>query len=359
MTENQPGRGRRWAGWIVTALAVLTLALSVPVLWLHQTLLTTDGYVRVVEDLPADPELSAAVGEATAQRLIDRLNLGDRLREALPDAIDPLITTVVIGIEDRLGERIAGVVASPNFQAAWTTANEALHRQLLELLRGDPGVVELQGSQVTLDLTAIIAGAFQTLQDVGLLPTDVPLLQNADGSLAQTAVDALRARGWDIPPDLTAVPLFEAPNLGLAQTLVGAADAIALLLPLIGAVLVLLAIWLGRRTPRTLVIGAGALLVAAGLTLIVVNAAGDALTGAAATPAGEVILGSVMAALTDSLWRWVLVVSLIAAGLVLLASVFARRAAAEALEVPVTSTSTSTSTPAAPSPPGSASQPAV
>ena len=181
----------------------------------------------------------------------------------------------------------------------------------------------------------------------------------SDGSLAQTAVDALRARGWDIPPDLTAVPLFEAPNLGMAQTLVGAADAIALLLPLIGAVLLLLAIWLGRRTPRTLVIGAGALLVAAGLTLIVVNAAGDALTGAAATPAGEVILGSVMAALTDSLWRWVLVVSLIAAGLVLLASVFARRAAAEALEASVTPTPPSTSTPTAPSPPGSASQPAV
>ena len=241
---------------------------------------------RSSNDLPSDPAVSAAVGEATAQRLVDRLSLGDRLKELLPDAIDPLVTTFVIGIEDRLGERIAGVVASPNFQSAWTTANEALHRRLLGLLRGDPGVIALQDAQITLDLTALIAGALQTLQDVGLLPTDIPILQNADGSLAQTVLDALRARGWDIPEDLTAVPLFEAPNLGALQTLVGAADVIALLLPLIGAGLLVLAIWLGRRTGRTLAIAAGTLLVAAGLSLIVVNAAGDALTNAAAQPAG-------------------------------------------------------------------------
>jgi hypothetical protein len=352
MTENRPGRARRWTARILMIFAVLGLALSVPVLWLHDTVFTTDGYVAVVDQLPGDPEFSDAVGVAAAGRIVDRLNLGDRLKELLPDAIDPLITTLVIGLEDRLGQRLSALVADPRFTTAWIGANQTLHTQLLELLRGDPGVVGLQGQTVTLDLTALVAGALRALQEVGVVPADVALADNPDGSAAAAAIAALRARGWNIPDDLTAIPLFDAPNLGLAQNLVRYFDAIAFLLPVLAIAFGVIAVILNRRVPRSLVIYAASIAIGAAVTLIAVIATGDALERRA-RPVGAAMVDSLFAALAESLWRYTVATLFISALLVILAWIIDRRDDAKALEraaVPV---------PAVPPlPAASASQPA-
>ena len=324
MTEAKPGRARRWTAWIVTIVAVLGLALSVPVLWLHDTVLTTDGYVAVVDQLPSDPAFSEAVGTAAAARIVDRLNLGDRLRELLPDAVDPLITTVVVGIEDRMRERLTALVSDPRFSTAWVAINTAFHRELLELLRGDPGVVALQGGAITIDLTALIGGALRMLQEVGIVPPDVALSDNPDSSAARAVLDALRARGWAIPEDLTAIPLFDAPNLGLLQQVVRSFDVIAVVLPILSIALAILAIYLSRRTARSLVLFAASIVAGVGLTLLAVVAVGDTIV-TRARPVGAAMVNSLFGALTDSLVRWTVAALFVSALLLLLAWAFARR----------------------------------
>ena len=147
MTENQPGRGRRWAGWIVTALAVLTLALSVPVLWLHQTLLTTDGYVRVVEDLPADP---AALGRRRRSNCPAPRRPSEPRRP--PQGAPARRDRSARSPRSSSGSRIGWASGSPASSRARTSRPRGRRRtrrstaELFEFLRGDPGVVELQGA---------------------------------------------------------------------------------------------------------------------------------------------------------------------------------------------------------------------
>lgn len=224
------------AGSVLSGVCGVLSALLVPIaivaVWASVMLTRTDVFVDEMSPVLSKPEVQQALTDGVTRGVLDRL----ALRPAIESAVS-----------EPLGTAVANLVASPQVEAAWTTALGSAHRQLLATLQGsDAGVVDDHGRLVLAVTVPIPAAVSSVLSALGVAVPD---------SLQPTVM----------------VPLLTADELARARTAYRIIDAARLWAPIGALALGVLCIALARRRRRAtvrLAAGWGLTALALGLALL-------------------------------------------------------------------------------------------
>lgn len=287
-TGARPPRRRiRWRSVVAVVLIVLgclLAPLSLVAVWTNGEVSDTEQFVETVGPLVDDPAVQEALTNRVTTEVFQYVDVEGLAGQALTalqaqglppqlvervGAFTPALATAVTGF---VRDKVAQLVASPQFAAAWEQALQVSHQQLVTVLSGDSEAIVVQGGTVYLDLAPFIQAAKERLSAEGL-------------------------RAADLIPDVhPTIALAPADQLVRAQFAYTALDSVATVLPWITVLLLAVGVYLARVRMRALVaVGLGValalvvlsagLLVARGLLVGAVP-----VTGAAAAASGFDIL---------------------------------------------------------------------
>jgi hypothetical protein len=240
---------------VLLLIVALLAPLAVVATWVHDEISDTDRYVETVGPLAEDPAVQDAVVarvtnevftrlevEAVTQEALDALadqGLPPRVAASLPALSAPLANSIQGFIENA----VARLVESEVFQEAWVAANREAHTALVAVLTGkEGGAVEVTGSTVSVNLSAVIEAVKTRLEESGF---------------------ALASR---IPEIDAQFPIMESADIANAQTGFRVLSALARTLPILALLLLAAAVLLAPARRTALVIGA--LVVAASMVLL-------------------------------------------------------------------------------------------
>jgi hypothetical protein len=256
-----PGRRRRrrvsWRTPVAIVLIVLGCVLApVAVLgvWAGNEVSNTGRWVATVEPLIHDPAIQNVLSEKITTSITNQLNLSGLVNQAstqlnskgltrissLLTTFGPQITGAITGF---ISSTVHSVIASPAMAKAWTQINTVAHQGLVKVLSGQGnGTFSVSDGKVVLNLGPLITVAKQDLVQRGF-------------SLAKA-----------IPNINPTVALFEANDLGKAQTGYRLVNDFKIVSPILVLVLLGAGVYVARGRRRALV-GAGLGLAASMLVL--------------------------------------------------------------------------------------------
>ena len=257
---HRPRRRLRWRSVFSVVLVVLGCVLT-PVagvaVWTNNQVSNTDRFVRSVSPLVADPDVQEALTNevtATIFQYVDVKSLADEgiaaleaqgLPAPLGDRLQGLTPTLASAVTGFVRDKVAELVASPEFASAWNEAVRVAHRQMDSVLSGDSKGIVVRGDTVYLDLAPFIDLAKQRLSSAGL-----------------TVVDR-------VPEVHPSVALAQADTLVRAQTAYSTLNTVAGVLPWLVLMSFVVGVYLARNRFRAL-IGVG---LGVALSLVVLAAA--------------------------------------------------------------------------------------
>jgi hypothetical protein len=161
------------------------------------------------------------------------------------------------------------VLASPQVQDAWRTANHAAHATFIKIVEGGGPVVSTGGGVVTLNLRAIVDQLAKTLGvEEQVAAARLKLQQNA-GAVQGAATKA----GITLPPSSGQLVIMRSSQLKKVQDIASAIKSLAIVLPLIAFALFILAVSLSKGRRRTALRMTGWCFVAIGLIVLLVRRA--------------------------------------------------------------------------------------
>lgn len=236
-------RGRAVAAGALATIGLLLLPGAVMANWATTQLLETERFVTALAPLADDPvvqdriiaEVTALVDErvdidaVTAELLGglgEALELGPRARAAL----DLVSAPIAAGVRSLVADVVTEVVRSDAFSAAWERSVTVLHTQTIRLLSG------ADDSLLALDRDGTLS-----------LPLG-PIVADVRDALVEQGVPFAAA----IPDIDRAIVLAELPNLALARVIFQVGMTIGVWLPWITGALLVAAVLLAPRRPRTL-----------------------------------------------------------------------------------------------------------
>ncbi|HEV7210568.1 MAG TPA: hypothetical protein VGN47_02515 [Blastococcus sp.] len=242
--QAHPRRRFRWRSLLSAVLIVVGCVLT-PVaglaVWSHNQVSDTSRFVRTVSPLVDDPDIQNALTNritATIFTYVDVKGLADDAvaalrQQGLPprvaDRLSGLTPTLASAVNGFVHDRVAQLVASPQFAQAFDRAVATAHKQMVSVLSGNSQAVVVRGGSVFLDLAPFIDLAKKRLSDAGL-----------------TAVSA-------VPEVHPTVKLTSADTLVRAQTAYSTLDTVASVLPWVVLLMFAVGVYLARRRYRALV----------------------------------------------------------------------------------------------------------
>jgi len=252
------GRSGWWRPWVVGVLLVLVGLIapaSVVATWAHDEVSNTDRYVQTVSPLAADPAVQNAIINRITTEVVSRLNVTALTQQAadalaaqgLPprvtQSISALATPLANGVRNYINQRVARFVRSPAFAQAWDNANRQAHIQLVAVLTGEgTDTVTVTNNAVSINLATVINAVKAQLVHAGFgLAANLPTVN------AQFTV-------------------FKSADLGKAQKGFRWLKGAARVLPILGLILLALAVYVARDRRRALMVGG--LAIAAGMLLL-------------------------------------------------------------------------------------------
>jgi hypothetical protein len=243
-------RARRWFVGVLVVLFSVGVVASLIGVWAKRTALDTNSFVRTVDPLPRDADVSRALSAFISQELFVTLDIDQRARDALPENLQFFVGPLEGIVRDYARDAIVTVLKSDQFERIWNDAVTTAHRLALRVLDGDdpPGVVRRDG-EVVLDLLPAIHDILQRIiaQGPGFLGNvQLPELdENATrGEIRRQLSDRL---GVNVPADFGQIPVFQEDRLSEAS------ETVHLLGRLVIGTVIL-----------TILFGAGALLLSTG-----------------------------------------------------------------------------------------------
>jgi hypothetical protein len=254
---ERPGSGRSIAAAVCLVLAALLTTPAAIAYWGQRTLNDTQRYVDTVGPLVNSPEVQDAIATTVTDAIEAQVDVEAILNDVFAGIITDrprlqrLVGPLAGAINGLIDREVRAFVASDAFADIWVRVNTRAQQTLVRVLEGDEsGAVTLQGDQVVLDVSEVIAQVQQRLVDRGL-----------------TIVENI-----PIPDVDKQIVLLDSPQLRQARTIYAFANPVARWLILVVAALYLVAFLLSRRRPRmTVIIGvvlaANALLVALALSV--------------------------------------------------------------------------------------------
>jgi len=220
-------RARRWlVGLLVVVFAIGAVG-SLVGIWARQTALKTDSFVRAVEPLPRDPEVSRALANFMVDELFTELDIDRRAEEALPDNLGFLVGPLDGIVRDYTRDAVVDVLRSDQFDRIWVDAVRTTHRIAVQVLRGDdpPGLIDEDG-EVVLDLVPVLHAALQQVVNEGpgfLGDVELPDL-DSDATRREIRRELSDRFDIDLPEDFGQIVIFDEDRLSEAQDAVQLAD---------------------------------------------------------------------------------------------------------------------------------------
>ncbi|HET6753089.1 MAG TPA: hypothetical protein VFH23_03960, partial [Jiangellaceae bacterium] len=249
--------GRSVAAVVCVVLAGLLMTPAAVAYWGQRTLNDTQRYVDTVGPLVDSPEVQEAIATTVVDAIEAQVDVEAILDEVFAGVITDrprlqrLVGPLAGAINGLIDREVRAFVASDAFADIWVRVNTRAQQALVRVLEGDEsGAVSLQGDQVVLDVSDVIAQVQQRLVDRGLT-----IVENVP-----------------IPEVDKQIVLLDAPQLEQARTIYAFTNPVARWLIVVVAALFLAALLLSRRRPRMtviigLVLAANALLVAWALSV--------------------------------------------------------------------------------------------
>jgi hypothetical protein len=251
---------RRRVSWraIVSIVLIVVGCVLAPVavigVWAGNEISDTGRYVATVEPLIHDPAIQKVLADKITVQITSRLNITGTVDQAaaqlnnrgltrissLLTQFSPQIASSVTGF---IHSTVLSVVSSPAAATAWVQVNTVAHQSVVKVLSGQGnGAISTSNGQIVLNLGPFIAVAKQDLVAKGF-------------SLAS-----------NIPPVSPTLALFQADDLGKAQSAYRLVTTLKIVLPILALVLIGAGVYVARGRRRALV-GAGLGLAASMLIL--------------------------------------------------------------------------------------------
>ncbi len=273
-----------------------------------------------------DPAVDQALSERISVQVVEALDVQARLVSVLPDRAQILAGPITTTIQQRLQARIAELLASDRFQAAWASATRFAHTQLLAILRNDSTALTIDNGVLTLNVLPLVGAALTSLQADGIIPATVSLPDLTSSTNLASARSALQsALGVSLPADFGTIPLIRADRLEAARTAVRVFDLLVVVAIVVTILLFVGAVFLARRRRRAVVLlGAGAvvaLLVARGAIRGIENSIVSSISDAS----GATAVRGVFDAVLNDLFGLMVIVTVIGAIVALMAWLIGRR----------------------------------
>jgi hypothetical protein len=309
--------------WLLASLAIMVGSVT---LWAHQTLLTSDGWGGIVEDVIADPEVTDNISTVVVTRISDSLGVRDTVADILPGSLDIVAGALTTGVEDRIVDAVAGFMASDGFQEAFVRANEVAHDVAMKAIRGgDSEALTSEDGLITLNVFPIIEAVLLNLQDGGLIDEsrEIPDLSTYEPP-AETVARLETLLGREIPDDIGTIVLVESEGLGVVQEVVRYFDIITVLMLLLAVLFVGLALWLSASRVRMVLWLAGGAIAALAVGRFFTRLILNAITDKAQEGDASVTVLAIVDAAVDSLMWFTFVVMAISA-IVALAAIWWER----------------------------------
>jgi hypothetical protein len=256
-----PGRRRHfsWRTPVSIVLIVLGCVLApVAVLgvWAGTEVSDTGRWVATVQPLINDPAIQNYLTDRITNVVVSEIDLSGNINQAAAQLndkgltrISSLLTTfgpqIVSSVTGFIHSTVHSVITSPQVAKIWTQVNQVAHQSLVKVLSGQGGgAISTANGQVTLNLGPFIAVVKQDLVQHGF-------------DLAK-----------NIPPVSPTIALFQANDLGKAQSLYRLVKAAKIVLPILVLLLLAAGVWVARGRRRAL-IGAGLGMAASMLVLAI------------------------------------------------------------------------------------------
>jgi hypothetical protein len=201
---------------VLVLLAVVTLLAAIVTRYTKDNLLDTDQYVSLVGPLPQDPQVAAALGTFTAERLFNSGYVEGQIEGFLPDKLTAAAPLLSEALEQQVATITQNIVTSNVFVSTWEQANRISHERLMRVAHSEP----VDGEQLRAETTLALDGLFSKVRErLG----DDPILSEAQKGkasalkvdLQQTVEELRRTVGW-IETGAWALPLIAFVLLGAA-----------------------------------------------------------------------------------------------------------------------------------------------
>lgn len=260
--QNKPAKRRRTRR-IVTAvlviLSILALSAATPGVFLRRTLVDTDSYVALVEDLPSDPAVQDYLARTVTDAVFQSLGVQAQLESVLGDAdsrLTFLAGPISSAVKDFVQSEVQKLIASPEFSKLWTEANRFAQSTIVAVLSGDSGdVVSTADGQVVLNLLPIINAAIESVSTVAsdLVGQDISIPPITADTVPSDAIASIEAAtGVDLPDEFGQIVLVDGDQLAAAQDAFRMTNVLAIALGLSVVLFAALALWVSTRRRRTL-----------------------------------------------------------------------------------------------------------
>lgn len=249
--ERRRGGWRQVAAAILVVLGCVLAPLAVAGVWVHSSLMSTEGYVEAITPVADVPAVRDAIVEALSGQVFGALDIEGTLEGALPAGLSTISGVLSGQLENLTKELTRQVAGTSAFREAWAAANKASHPILINVIEGR-GPQELTlGGLVTLDLSEVAQNVTELLRDAGLaVPEssglaegDISLLDWGPISRARVAISVLD-RFYLLLAAAAALCLLAAPLLAVRRLRI-------LLLLGIGLVVAMLFFQIGQSLLRT------------------------------------------------------------------------------------------------------------
>ncbi len=240
--STDPTLPRRVGMAVFILLSAFLMLAAVTAGWMKLQLLDTDTWVATSQEALAQPEVQEALATRLVDTAYDAAQPEQRLTDALPPDLDPLAGPASAALRPAAYDAAERALAGEPLSQAWGTINRAAHERLLAVVDGSAPVVSSTGSEVTLDLRALVNGIAAR---IGVGPFE----------------------GDRIPEDVTTVTLPRSEEVARSIELLRLLDRLAVVLAVLAVAALAAGIWIvpGARRRALMLWGGG--LVVAGLVL--------------------------------------------------------------------------------------------
>jgi len=259
---HRPSRARRLLVGFLVLLCCLAVVISGVTIWVHYTVMNTNGYMNLVGPIGKDPQAIDNLSSYIAGQAVSATDLQQRVSDALPPKAQLFAGPITGAVQDFIKKGTTKVLSTPKAYDLWLQINRVGHEKVVALLRGQTNGVYIQGSDVNLNLLPLVSQVLVWAD--GKLPGGLstrfnPPVITPTMSPQAGIQEVANWSGKPLPSDFGQITLLQSNALGPAQTAVKWFDRLTWILPVITAVLIALTIWLSRRRRRTAIaIGIGA-----------------------------------------------------------------------------------------------------
>jgi len=247
--ERKPFPWRNLIAWILVVLAFIMAIGAGPASWAHDYLMDTDRFVATVAPLIRDDAVAQALSERAATRLVEELDVQDRLDRVLPEGITFIAGPITNGVQTLAQKTAETILQSDQFYWVWEKMLRFAHSTAVATVRGEGSLELTKEGDIVLDIGELLQELKTRLVDAGLTFLEkVP-----------------------VPEGAGTVVLFTADELGVVQGMVHLLDTLNWVLPALAILFLVAAVLISTDRRRFLLISGITLTVAMAISLIGLN----------------------------------------------------------------------------------------